>query len=258
MNVGTFFFVVLAVLLADFIFWFTLQIVKLRLKFRELPFYFSNYTYSLLVYVNNYAIQQMESGISRKEVAEMLPNIIFPFMGDDIPKKQNNQDAINYVKDILADRYLTETFICRNRFNKEDYNELCRIYKKPEDEKDALQIVNSIIKPVQIDTRNVIGAIAKWQTEPFLASQYSDQYDQRIGKGKNQVILYRALSKCLLKEGTTKKQFVMMMKSIGKLHRNTMEPVSESAMSQSILSEHEESIVQKAIETIKTELKIKD
>lgn len=239
---------ILVVFITDLIFWLTIEILNRRLSLKDLPTFFSQVEYSYLVQVNTCAAHMLEMGSTQDEVAQKLPKVPFNFLMEQSSKKKY-QEAALFVKEVLADRNLVKAYLVNYGLDKDSFQALCRDFKKSRDEKETVCLIKEIFKPLNIDAADVISLIARWQSVPFIAKRLSDDTEYTITKGKNQLILFKAMESSVLKAETTQKDFVQMMQSIKRLHP-TMQVVTAAAMSQHVISKADEMVV----EAVKAEI----
>lgn len=239
---------ILLVFITDLVFWLTIEILNRRLSLKDLPTFFLQVEYSYLVQVNTCAMHMLEMGFTQDEAAQKLPTVPFNFLMEQSSKKKY-QEAALFVKEVLADRILVKAYLVNYGLDKESFQDLCRDFKKSRDEKETVGLIIKIFKPLNIDAADVISLIAQWQSEPFIAKRLSDDTEYTIKKGKNQLILFKAMEGSVLKAETTQKDFVQMMQSIKRLHP-TMQAVTAPAMSQHVITKDDE----KQVKAVKAEI----
>lgn len=232
---------ILAVLIADIILLFTLKVLDMRLTLRDLPFFFSQTEYSYLVIVNNCAIHMLEMGATQEEVASKLPHVPFVFK----TKQSNNPKSIKakqFVDEVLSDRNLVMTYLVNYGFDKDSFARLCSDISKSNDKKVAIRLINDLFIPLTIETDTTIDLIAQWQAQPYLAKQLAKEAEYKVTKGRHQLILFEAMKGSVLKPDVKQKDFANLMKTIGRLNKQ-MNPVTDSAMSQQVLSDDDKVIL---------------
>lgn len=224
------------------------------LKFNDLLFYISykDINYSYLVLINYQAIRLLEEGKTRNEVANQLPLVSFPFLERNYSGDKARQKAVAFVKQVISNKELVETFLCQYGFSRSAYNILCQCRETREMQEAVCIVKKDLILPPTLDIMVAMDNLAKWQSpNTLLANEFIDCQEDKVRFGKNQLILYLALKDDFLKNSVNQNEFALMMKSIGKIYPN-MKPVSSPAMSQATLSSLELQIVEKAKEKIRS------